>query len=396
MSLIADTATLAALCARLANEPYVCVDTEFMRDSSYWPYLCLVQICGPDAQAAAIDTLAPGLSLEPLFALLRRPSVLKVFHAARQDLEALHHLNGEVPASLFDTQIVAMVCGFGEAASYETLARKLAKAHIDKSSRFTDWSRRPLSDRQLSYALSDVAHMPAIYAALSKRLERTGRGEWLVEEMKVLTDPATYAPSAADAWRRIKTRNTSPRFLAALRELAATRERFAQDRNVPRNRVLRDDALVEIAQRMPETTADLADLRALPKGLGGGGLGAALIDAVRRARASTPADHPLIDLPPPLPAGLGPLVDLLKVLLKMRCEQNEVAVKLVASAADLELIAADDHAPVAALSGWRREIFGADALKLKRGEIALSARGGHIALIEIEPEPVSARSGLTG
>jgi len=395
MSLITDTDTLAGLCARLAAEPYVCIDTEFMRESSYWPRLCLVQICGPDAKSQAIDPLAPGLSLEPLFALLRDQRVLKVFHAARQDIEALHRLSGELPGPLFDTQIVAMVCGFGESASYETLARKLAKAHIDKSSRFTDWSRRPLSDRQLSYALSDVAHLPTIYATLAERLERTGRGDWLVEEMAVLADPATFEPDAADAWRRIKTRNNSPRFLAALRELAATREHFAKERDVPRNRVLRDDALIEIAQRLPETGAELAELRALPRGIATGGLGTALVEAVARARALKPADHPRVESSAHLPAGLGPLTDLLKVLLKMRCEQNEVAQKLVANTADLELIAAGDHAEVPAMGGWRREIFGADALKLKRGEIALSARGGHIALIEITPERVSARSGGT-
>ena len=262
MRLITETDALARACRGLSHADYITVDTEFMRERTYWPRLCLVQIGGPD-ETAMIDALAPDLDLAPLFALMADTGVLKVFHAARQDIEIFHHLSGEVPAPIFDTQVAAMVCGFGDSVGYDTLVAKLAKARIDKSSRFTDWARRPLTDKQLQYALSDVTHLRVAYEKIARRLERTGRAGWLDEEMAVLTDPATYAADPDEAWRRIKTRGRDPRFFALLREVAAWREREAQRRDVPRNRVLRDEALAEIAAHAPQTVEDLSRVRGL-------------------------------------------------------------------------------------------------------------------------------------
>jgi len=382
MRLITETDTLARACRSLSQADYITVDTEFMRERTYWPRLCLVQIGGPD-ETAMIDALAPNLDLAPLFALMADTGVLKVFHAARQDIEIFHHLSGQVPAPLFDTQVAAMVCGFGDSVGYDTLVAKLAKTRIDKSSRFTDWARRPLTDKQLQYALSDVTHLRVAYEKIARRLERTGRAGWLDEEMAVLTDPATYAADPDEAWRRIKTRGRDPRFFALLREVAAWREREAQRRDVPRNRVLRDEALTEIAAHAPQTVAELARVRGLGKDLAEGRGGRALLEAVAAGLAVPDGDCPR---PPkrrdPAP-GTGPLIELLKVLLKMKAEVHDVAPKLIAGAADLEAIAGDDRAPVRALSGWRREIFGADALALKHGELALTARDNGIDLVRV-------------
>ena len=384
MALITDTDSLAALCARLAEMPFVCLDTEFMRESTYWPRLCLVQIAGPDGVAAAIDPLAEGLDLAPLLALVNDPGVLKVMHAARQDMEIFYNLSGQVPTPLFDTQVAAMVCGFGEAAAYEKLARKLAGARIDKSSRFTDWSRRPLTERQLTYALADVEHLPSIYAKLAARLDDSRRDSWVRDEMAVLTDANIYAMRPEDAWRRIKTRTVAPGFLAVLREVAAARERYAQKRDVPRQRVLRDEALLEIAAHECGDAQALGHIRGMSKGLLNGPLGAALLAAVERGLAVPEDERPHLDKPASAPRGVGPLVELLKVLLKLRCEENDVAIKLVATTADLERIAAADGAEVPAMHGWRRSLFGDDALALKRGTLALTAEGGRIALVELD------------
>ena len=383
MKLIVDTAALSEFCERQARADFITVDTEFMRDRTYWPDLCLVQVAGPE-EAAAIDPLSDGIDLSPLFKLLAEPAVLKVFHAARQDIEIFHKLMGAVPVPLFDTQVAAMVCGFGESASYETLAGKLAGARIDKSARFTDWSHRPLTERQIHYALSDVVPLRTVYEKLSARLQRNDRAAWLEEEIKVLTDPATYTIDPRESWRRFKLRGGNRRTLALLRELAAWREIAAQQRNLPRNRVLRDEQVMEIAAHAPSTPTDLARTRGLGKGFVDGKFGGEVLDVIRHALALPEHTHP--EAPPrrEMPPGLGPLVDLLRVLLKMRCEEHGVAQKLVASADDLELIAAEDDADVPALAGWRRELFGDDALALKHGRIALTAAGKQIRLVRLE------------
>jgi ribonuclease D len=345
-----------------------------------------VQVAGPD-DARAIDALAPGIDLESLFALFADTSVLKVFHAARQDLEIFYHLAGRLPAPVFDTQVAAMVCGFGDSVGYETLIAKLTKARVDKSSRFTDWTLRPLSERQIAYALSDVTHLRTAYGKLEKKLAANGREGWLDEEMAVLTAPETYAMAPDQAFRRIKTRGANARFLAVLREVAAWREREAQRRDLPRQRVLRDEALVEIAHHTPSTVAELARTRGLGRGLAEREAGAALLEAVRRGLAVPEKDRPIpkARADSPLPRGLGPVSDLLKVLLKMTCEESGVARKLVASSADLELIAAfGEDARVPALHGWRREVFGDAALKLRAGETALAAAGNRLTTVPVK------------
>jgi len=383
MSLIVDTPALAEFCARQAGTEFITVDTEFMRDRTYWPDLCLVQIAGPE-EAAAIDPLAPGIDLAPLFKLMADPAVLKVFHAARQDIEIFYKLMGAVPAPIFDTQVAAMVCGFGESASYETLAGKLAGARIDKSARFTDWAHRPLTERQTQYALSDVVPLRTVYEKLKSRLQRNDRAAWLEEEIKVLIDPATYTLDPRESWRRFKLRGGNRRTLALLRELAAWREIAAQQRNLPRNRVLRDEQVLEIAAHAPSTPADLARTRGLGKGFVDGRFGGEVLEVIRHALALPEGEHPEALPRRETPPGLGPLIDLLRVLLKLRCEEHGVAQKLVADAEDLELIAAEDQADVPALSGWRRELFGSDALDLKHGRLALTAAGSQIRLVRLD------------
>ena len=378
--MITDRAALEAFCRGLAGAAYVTVDTEFMRDKTYWPQLCLVQLAGPTG-AVAVDPLAQGMDLAPLHALMSDPAILKVFHAARQDIEIFYNATGKVPAPIFDTQVAAMVCGFGESASYETLAAKLAGAHVDKTSRFTDWAHRPLTERQLKYAIADVAHLRTVYDKLSAQLDRSGRHGWLDEEMAVLTNPATYQLDPANAWRRLKVRSNNRQMLALVRELAAWRETAAQQRNLPRSRIIRDEALLEIAAHAPSSVDELARTRGLGKGFAEGRLGGEVLAAVARVAKLREEDYP-----PPAPRreppqGIGPLVELLRVLLKLRCEENHVATKLVADSEDLEMIAADDGADVRALHGWRAEVFGKDALDLKHGRLALTAAGRRIKLV---------------
>jgi ribonuclease D len=374
---ITTTDALALLCAGLRAEPFVAVDTEFMRDRTYWPKLCLVQLAGRE-RAAAIDPLAGDLDLGPLLELMYDQAVLKVFHAARQDLEIFYILGGRVPEPVFDTQIAAMVCGHGDEVAYDTLVAQLAGARLDKTSRFTDWARRPLSQQQLRYALSDVTHLRVIYEKLADELEETGRGEWLREELAVLADPALYEQPPELAWKRLKMRSREPRFVAVVQALAAWRERTAQRRDVPRNRILRDDLLLEVAASRPRSVEDLARIgrisvdRESARGI---------VEAVGAALALPESDLPRLEPPPKLPRGLAPVVELLRVLLKHKCDEHGVAQRLVASSGDLELIAADDRAEVPALKGWRRELFGADALALKRGEIALAIRERRIVLL---------------
>ncbi|HTW54538.1 MAG TPA: ribonuclease D [Stellaceae bacterium] len=382
MTLITDSAALAEFCGRQKGAEFITVDTEFMRERTYWPILCLVQVAGPD-EAVAIDALAPEIDLAPLLALMNDRATLKVFHAARQDLEIFFHLSGAVPEPLFDTQIAAMVCGFGDSASYETLVRKLAGASLDKASRFTDWAHRPLTERQIDYALGDVIHLRTVYDRLQQRLAKNGRASWFAEEMAELADPALYRTEPAEAWHRFRLRGRAdPRFLAVLRALAAWREAAAQQRDLPRGRILRDEALIEIASHAPRSIEALARTRSLAKGVAEGRLGKEILDAVAAGIADQ-NPPPAVPQKAQNPPGLGPLIELLRVLLKQRCEDFEVAQKLVASADDLETIAADDDADVPALTGWRREVFGADALALKHGALALTAGRNRIELVPL-------------
>ena len=385
MTPIVDSAELAAFCERQSKAAFITVDTEFMRDSTYWPKLCLAQVGGPD-EAAAIDTLAPGMDLAPLFELMKNRKLLKVFHSARQDMEIFFLLMDGLPEPIFDTQVAAMVCGFGESVGYDKLVRKLTGKKIDKSRRFADWSRRPLKQSQVDYALSDVVHLRPVYEKLRRQLEKRARTAWLDEEMAVLTNPQTYRLDPETAWRRLKTRSASPRYLAVLSALAAWRETEAQRRDVPRNRVLRDEQLFDIAAHHPATTEELSHTRGMSRDAARGRIGQAILKALAEGMSVPEADCPA---PPPhfdRPASLGPVVDLLKVLLKMQCERHDVAQKLVASVADIERIAAHDAAPVRALSGWRREIFGNDALALKHGRLALGIEGNALAIMPLASE----------
>ena len=387
MQPVTSTDTLAQLCRRLARHPFVSIDTEFLRERTYYPILCLVQVASPE-EAMAIDPMAAGLSLDPLYDLMADPKVLKVFHAARQDIEIFVHKTGLVPAPIFDTQVAAMVCGFGDSVSYETLVAKLTGERLDKSSRFSDWSHRPLTERQLAYALSDVVPLCRIYQVLEERLQVTARRSWLADEWASLTDVSTYRPDPDNAWRRLKPKTAKPKVLAILAELAAWREIEAQRRDVPRQRILKDEALLDIAHQGPRTLVELARVRLVPQGFAEAKLGAEVLAAVERGRHRPPPRLDEDGRPEP-PLGRMPLVELLKVLLKLQCERYEVAQKLVASASDIEALAADGI-DVPALHGWRREVFGEAALKLKAGRLALAGGNGRIELIELPDEPVAA------
>jgi ribonuclease D len=378
MPLITDTNVLADFCARMREERFVAVDTEFMRDRTYWPRLCLVQVAG-EKEAVAIDALAPGIDLAPLVALMADTAVLKVMHAARQDLEIFYRL-GQMPRPFFDTQVAAMVCGFGEEVAYDTLVSKVAKAQLDKSSRFTDWARRPLTEAQIRYALGDVTHLRVIYESLAQRIEQAGRMSWVEEELSALTDPALYAQVPEEAWKRLKLRSRDGRFVAIVQALAAWREREAQRRDLPRARIVRDDLLLEVAANRPQTVEELRSLERVSIDREGA---AAVVAAIQAVMALPRSALPQLPEPVVLPRGIGPIVDLLRVLLKYRCEEAEVAQRLVASTADLEAIAVDDAADVPALHGWRREIFGEDALALKAGRLALAVRSRRPVVIRL-------------
>ncbi|MGE4062970.1 MAG: ribonuclease D [Rhodospirillaceae bacterium] len=383
MPLITDTSALSALCDRLNQTEFVTVDTEFMRETTYWAKLCLVQVAGPD-EAYCIDPLANGINLKPLYDLLANPKVLKVFHAGRQDLEIFYTATTQVPTPIFDTQIAAMVCGFGDQVGYETLVSKLAGAHLDKSQRFTDWSQRPLTERQVKYALGDVTHLRKVYAALSKKLEKSGRLPWLQEETDTLTDPATYRVEPREAWRRIRARTRAPRLLCVLRELAAWRELTAQAMDMPRQRVAKDDALLELAASMPVTADDIKRSR-LAKSLASGKYVDGVLAAIAKGRSIPESDCPKPDRQDngdnPAPRAI---VELLKLLLKTKADRHHVAQRLIATSDDVEAIALADDADVPALHGWRRELFGEDALKLKHGKLAigLSANGKDVEVFE--------------
>jgi ribonuclease D len=381
--MITSTDALASACARLRQAPYVTVDTEFLRETTFWPKLCVVQLAdahGPEV----VDALAPGIDLAPLFELLSDEQVLKVFHSGRQDIEIFHHLSGRVPHPVFDTQVAAMVLGFGDSISYDQLVQRTAGVALDKSSRFTDWSRRPLSDEQIDYAIADVTHLRTVFDKLSADLERRGRAAWVSEEMEVLTSPATYEAHPDQAWQRFRSRLRKPRDLAVMIEVAAWREREAQTRDVPRSRVLKDDALVEVATRAPRTVEALGGLRAFPRGYERSRAGQEILDAVLRGLDRDPAGLPALEAA--RGGGGNPAtVELLKVLLRMIAERHAVAAKVIANVDDLEQIAADDAAEVAALSGWRRDLFGEQALKLKAGTLALAVERGRVVTLEREP-----------
>ncbi|WP_436009336.1 ribonuclease D [Rhizobium sp. LjRoot254] len=382
MKIILKTEELAEACEIFARHDYVAVDTEFLRETTFWPQLCLIQLSGPDLDAI-VDPLAPGIDLAPFFKLMADTSVTKVFHAARQDIEIIFNRGGLIPHPIFDTQVAAMVCGFGDSASYDTLVQRIVNVQLDKSSRFTDWSHRPLSEKQLDYAIADVTHLKDVYLHLKGELEREGRTEWLAEEMSVLESRETYDLHPDDAWQRLRMRVRKPIELAILKNLAAWREREARSRDVPRGRVLKDDAVFEIAQQQPKDTEALARLRTIPKGYERSQNGAAILGAVNAALAIPKADLPRIPRSGNAPEGSGAAVEMLKVLLKLIAEKNGVASKIIASGDDLDAIASKgEEAEVAALHGWRRELFGEPALKLIQGEMALRFVNRKVDVVE--------------
>jgi ribonuclease D len=378
--LITDTASLAELCDRLAAEVFVTVDTEFMREKTYWPELCVVQLASPH-DVAVVDALAPGIDLAPLGKLLADTSVVKVFHAARQDVEIFLQLFGAVPVPLFDTQVAAMVAGFGDQVGYDSLVGALTGGHIDKAHRFSDWSARPLSPAQVNYAAADVTHLRAVYERLLARLEKDGRAAWVEEEMAALADPATYRPDPLTIWERLRPRTNNRRMLGALRAAAAWREREAQRINIPRQRLVRDESLLELAATNPDSAEALARIRGISRGFaegsGGQGLLAALAEAAALPEDALPDGRNHRDGPKPSPA----LVALLKVLLAAKAEAHDVAPKLLASADELDRLATEDAPDVPALHGWRMQVFGEDALALKAGRIALGVEGKRVRLI---------------
>ena len=383
MQTVTTTEELAAFCQQAKEAPYVTIDTEFLRERTYWAKLCLIQLAlpGKAGPAVLVDPIAgPDMSLEPLYDLMRHEKTIKVFHAARQDLEIFFIEGGVLPSPLFDTQVAAMVCGFGEQVGYETLVKRIIRETVDKSSRFTDWSRRPLSDAQKSYALADVTHLRGVYEFLSAQLERTGRQAWVEEELAILNDPATYRVEPADAWRRVKTRSSSARFLGVVRELARFREAYAQAHNIPRSRVYKDDAMLELASTRPTTQEDLGKSRLLLREGRKPDIVEGILAAVRAGLDAKPDDLPKpYDNRDDLQVNPA-LADLLRVLLKAKSEESGVAQKLIAPTSDLDLLAAGQR-DVAALQGWRAEVFGQDALRLCRGEVALTAQGGAVRVV---------------
>jgi ribonuclease D len=384
MRTITTTEDLAAYCDLAKSQPFVTIDTEFLRERTYWSKLCLIQMALPGAgEAVLIDPIAgDGMSMEPLYDLFRHEATVKVFHAARQDLEIFFVEGNTFPAPLFDTQIAAMVCGFGEQVGYETLVKKIARADLDKTSRFTDWSRRPLSDAQKEYALADVTHLRVIYEWLSGQLGKNGRADWVAEELAVLTDPATYTVNPDEAWMRIKTRTTSGRFLAVVKALARFRESYAQTQNVPRSRVMKDDALLELASTRPTTPEELGRSRLLLREGRKPEIAEGILAAVREGLEMRPEDMPRAETSRDQMQVNPALADLLRVLLKAKSESLGVAPRLIASSADLDLIAAGDR-DVPALAGWRLDAFGDDALRLCKGEIALSAKGNEVRVVRL-------------
>jgi ribonuclease D len=382
MTLLIDNAAIAQFCADMASEKFVCVDTEFMRESTYYAQLCLIQVASP-TQAAMIDPLAEGVDLSPFAALLANPDVIKVFHAARQDIEIFVHMFGDAPKNVFDTQIAAQALGYGEQVAYDALMRGVLKVHIDKTSRFTDWSRRPLSEQQLSYALADVTHLAAAYPKLHDRLAKKGRIEWLAEDLAALVDADSYRTHPDDAWQRLKLRKYSAPYLAAFKTVAAWRERVAQARDLPRGRVLKDDGIEDIANAGAKTAEAFERLRAVPKGFAGSKWGQELIAELQVVLADPEAHAPKVARKPNGPGVSPAVLDLLRLMLKLRAEEAGVAPRLIASSADIERIATDKSA--AHLTPWKYALFGRDAERALRGEVGFKLAGEAVALVELVP-----------
>jgi ribonuclease D len=380
MRIVTSSDDLTQACERLSTSDFVAVDTEFMRESTFWPQLCLIQLASPD-EGMIVDPMAPGLDLAPFWKLMANEGVVKVFHAARQDIEIVFARAGLVPHPVFDTQVAAMVCGFGESVSYVNLVKSVTGVEIDKSSRFTDWSRRPLSDRQLEYALGDVTHLRDVYAHLKSDIEKADRLPWLNEEMAILTDPKTYESHPEHAWQRLKLRVKNRKALAVLMELAAWRERLAQAQDVPRSRILRDEALYDIANQAPTTPEQLSHLRTLSEGFSRSARAREIVEAVKRGLERDTKSVPAINRGQQLSAESTALIELLRVLLKASAARHRVAPRLIADAEDLERIATETEPDIPALKGWRRRLFGEDALRLKRGEIALTLNGAEVVAI---------------
>src|ERR1700688_1646048 len=380
MDLITTTEELGQVCARMARHPFVTVDTEFLRETTYYPLLCVAQLASPD-EACVVDALAPGIDLGPLFALMTDEKVVKVFHAARQDIEIIWHAAKLIPHPIFDTQVAAMVLGYGDSISYDQLVARITGDALDKSHRFTDWTRRPLTEAQVSYALSDVTHLRDVYLKLAADLKKRERANWVEAEMNVLTSPETYRMEPEKAWERLKSRVRKPKELAVLIEVAAWREREAQSRDVPRSRVLKDDVVCDIAVQAPTTIEKLTHLRSLPKGFERSRWGEAIVAAVERGLLRDPKTLPH-HVRTQLAANASAVIELLKALLRMISERHHVAAKVIATVDDLERIASDDAADVPALAGWRRELFGEKALALKHGKLALAIEKGRVAMVE--------------
>ena len=382
MDLVTTTAELTEICARMARHPFVTVDTEFLRETTYYPLLCVAQLASAD-EAVVVDALAPGIDLAPFFALMTDEKVVKVFHAARQDIEIVWNMAKAIPHPIFDSQVAAMVLGYGDSISYDQLVQRITGDQLDKSHRFTDWTRRPLSDAQLVYAVSDVTHLRDVYLKLDEDLQKRGRANWVSAEMDVLTSPDTYRADPERAWERLKSRVRKPKELAVLIEIAAWREREAQSRDVPRSRVLKDEVIGDIAVQAPTTIERLGHLRSLPKGFERSRWGEQIVEAVKRGVERDPKTLPRLERFRPAANG-GATVELLKVLLRMTAEKNGVAAKVIATVDDLDHIAADDEADVPALKGWRRELFGDKALALKHGKLALAVEKGKVVAVERE------------
>jgi ribonuclease D len=380
MDLITTTDELAAVCSRMARHPFVTVDTEFLRETTYYPLLCVAQMASP-AEAVVIDALATGIDLAPFFALMANEKIVKVFHAARQDIEIVWNMAKTIPHPIVDTQVAAMVLGYGDSISYDQLVQRITGDTLDKSHRFTDWTRRPLSDAQIAYAVSDVTHLRDVYLKLATDLEKQARSNWVEAEMDVLTSPETYRADPERAWERLKSRVRKPKELAILIEVAAWREREAQNRDVPRGRVIKDEVIGDIAVQAPTTIERLGHLRSLPKGFERSRWGEQIIDAVKRGIERDPKTLPRLDRFRPAANGAA-IVELLKVLLRMTAERHGVAAKVIATVDDLDRIAADDAADVPAMKGWRRELFGDKALALKHGRLALAIDEGKVVTVE--------------
>jgi ribonuclease D len=380
MDLITTTEELAEVCARMARHPYVTVDTEFLRETTYYPLLCVAQLASPD-EAVVIDALAPGIDLGPLFALMTDENVVKVFHAARQDIEIVWNMAKKIPHPIFDSQVAAMVLGYGDSISYDQLVQRITGDTLDKSHRFTDWTRRPLSDAQVAYALSDVTHLRDVYSKLAVDLDKRGRSNWVEAEMDVLTSPETYRADPERAWERLKSRVRKPKELAVLIEVAAWREREAQNRDVPRGRVMKDEVIGDIAVQAPTTVERLGHLRSLPKGFERSRWGEQIIEAVKRGLERDHKTLPRLERFRPAANGAA-TVELLKVLLRMTAERHGVAAKVIATVDDLDRIVADDEADVPAMKGWRRELFGEKALALKHGRLSLAVDKGKVVTVE--------------